>query len=423
MKDYICAIDIGSSLCQVLVGRPLSESAGDRAGDHVEVIGVGTAPTRGVRSGSIVNIEATVQAVSEAVREAELMSGLAADEILINITGKHLKGDNSRGVIAVTNKERIVSESDVLRVIEGAQNIRIPADQEIIHVLSREFTVDDQTGIKDPVGMTGIRLEADVHIVTAGVTALTNFNKVVSGAGLNAAGGVMSSLASAEAVLDPGEKDLGVAVIDIGGGICDIVMYVEGGVIFSSVVPLGGIHVTQDLSIGLKAPMEVAEVVKKNYGAARSSVVDPTEKIELPGIPGRPPRWVLRQQLAGIIEPRMVEILEMIDTELLKSGKKNFLAGGVVLTGGGSLLEGMEDLAEETLGLSVTVRSPMNVEGFVDRVSTPEFATSVGILHYTSRVAGAGGGGWDDRQATRSSSSGGGHSMADRIRNWISENL
>lgn len=416
MKDYICAIDIGSSLCQVLVGRPVP-------GDGVEVIGVGTAPTRGVRSGSIVNIEATVQAVNEAVREAELMSGLAADEIFINITGKHLRGDNSRGVIAITNKERIVSEADVLRVIEGAQNIRIPADQEVIHVLSREFTVDDQTGIKDPVGMTGIRLEADVHIVTAGVTALTNFNKVVTGAGLHAQGGVMSSLASAEAVLDSGEKDLGVAVIDIGGGICDIVMYVEGGVMFSSVVPLGGIHVTQDLSIGLKVPMEVAEVVKKNYGAARSAVVDPTEKIELPGIPGRAPRLVLRQQIAEIIEPRMKEILEMIDTELLKSGKKNFLAGGVVLTGGGSLLEGMEDLAEETLGLSVTVRSPMNVEGFVDRVSTPEFATSVGILHYTSRVAAGGGQFREDRRGSRGGAGPSGNSMVDKIKNWISENL
>lgn len=413
MKDYICAIDIGSSLCQVLVGRP---GAGP-TGEHVEVIGVGTSPTRGVRSGSIVNIEATVQAVSEAVREAELMSGLAADDVLINITGKHLRGDNSRGVIAITNKERIVSEQDVLRVIEGAQNIRIPADQEIIHVLSREFTVDDQNGIKDPVGMTGIRLEADVHIVTAGMTALTNFNKVVSGAGLHARGGVMSSLASAEAVLDPGEKDLGVAVVDIGGGIADIVMYVEGGVNFSAVVPLGGIHVTQDLSIGLKAPMEAAEVVKKSYGAARPAIVDPTEKVELAGVPGRPPRLVLRQQVAEIIEARMKEIFELIDTELLKSGKKNFLAGGVVLTGGGSLLEGLEDLAEECLGLSVSVRSPLNVEGFVDRVSTPEFATSVGILHYTSRVAGGQG------AERHSSGSGGRGSMMDRIKNWISENL
>ncbi len=411
MRDYICAIDIGSSLCHVLVGRPLAADP-----DRIEIIGVGTAPTRGVRCGSIVNIDAAAQSVSEAVREAELMSGLTADEVLINITGKHLKGDNSRGVVAITNKERVVTESDVYRVIEGAQNIRIPGDQEIIHVLSREFTVDDQGGIKDPVGMTGIRLEADVHIVTAGVTALTNLNKAVQAADIHVSGGVMSSLASAEAVLDPGEKDLGVAVVDIGGGITDIILYVEGGVSYSSIVPLGGLHVTQDLSIGLKAPMEIAEVVKKNYGAARVNVVDPTEKIELPGVPGRPARWVLRQQLAEIIEPRMKEILEMVDAELLKSGKKNFLAGGVVLTGGCALLEGIEELAEDTLGLSVSVRSPFAVEGFTDRVSSPEFATAVGMIHYTNRMAGDPGGALhaDERR-------GGG--IFERIKNWISENL
>lgn len=407
MKDYVCAIDIGSSLCRALIGRPA-------AGDAVEVIGVGVAPARGVRQGSIVNIEAAVQAVSEAVREAELMSGLVVDEASINVTGKHLRGENSRGVIAITNRERVVTEADVLRVVEGAQNIRIPADQEIIHVLSREFTVDDQSGVKDPIGMTGIRLEADVHIVTAGVTALTNLNKVVTAAGIGVAGGVMSSLASAEATLDAGEKELGAAVIDIGGGVSDIVIYFEGGVFFSAVVNLGGIHVTQDLSIGLKIPMEAAESLKKTYGAARTAIVDPTEKIELPAVPGRPARFALRQQIAEIIEPRMREILELADAELVRSGKKSFLAGGVTLAGGAALLDGVEELAEEIFGLSVSVRGPGGVEGFTDRVSTPEFATAVGILHYQSRL---------NQSAPRSAERRSAGSFVEKLKNWISENL
>ncbi|MCB1316872.1 MAG: cell division protein FtsA [Leptospiraceae bacterium] len=407
MKDYICSIDIGSSLNHVLVARPLADGS-------MEVIGVGTAPSRGVRNGSIVNIESTIQSIGEAVREAELMSGLTVDEALINITGRHLHGDNSRGVVAITNRERMVTERDVYRVIEGAQNIRIPGDQEIIHVLSREFTVDDQGGIKDPIGMTGVRLEAEVHIVTAGITALTNLNKAVQGAGIQVSGGVMSSLAAGEAVLGEDERELGVAVVDIGGGIADIIMYVEGGIYFSAVVPIGGIHVTQDLSIGLKVPVEVAEMVKKNYGAARIAIVDPTERIELPGISGRPARQVLRQQIAEVIEPRMREILELVDEQLVRSGKKKFLAGGVILTGGGALIEGTEELAEEVLGLTCAVRSPLGVEGFVDRVSSPEFATAVGILHYTNRMAEA------PRVEAERRAHGG---LVDKLKHWITENL
>ena len=406
MRDYYCAIDIGSSLCHVLVGRPQPDGS-------VEVIGVGTAPSRGVRTGSIVNIEATIQAIAEAAREAELMSGLVVEEACVNITGKHLHGGNSRGVVAITNKDRVVQHADVLRVIEGAQNIRIPGDQEVIHVLSREFAVDDQKGIKDPIGMTGIRLEAEVHIVSASITALTNLNKSVMGAGIQVTGGVMSSLASGEAVLTEGEKELGVAVIDIGGGISDVVIYVEGGVFYSAVVPLGGIHITQDLSIGLKVPVEIAEVVKKNYGSARVATVDPTERIELPGMSGRASRQVLRQEVAEIIEPRVREILQLVDTELVRSGKKGFLAGGVILTGGTAHLEGIEETAEDVLALTVAARSPLGVEGFVDRVSGPEFATGVGMLHYQSRLA-------DSPEVIESRPTVG---VVSKIKNWIAENL
>ncbi|MDH5656617.1 MAG: cell division protein FtsA, partial [Spirochaetia bacterium] len=248
MKDYICSIDIGSSRCKVLVAR-------DEGPGQLNIIGVGASDSQGVKDGVIVNIEAAVRCISEAAREAELMSGLVVDEAFINITGKHVKGENSRGVVAITNKERLVTESDVYRVIEGAQNIRIPADQEIIHVLSREFHVDDQDGIRDPVGMSGVRLEAEVHIVTAGKTAIMNLARAVSGAEIKLSDVVMSSLASSEAVLADAEKDLGIALVDIGSRITDVALFIDGGVCFSSTVPLGGGHVSHDLSIGLKIPL------------------------------------------------------------------------------------------------------------------------------------------------------------------------
>lgn len=402
MKEF-SAIDIGSAYVRVLMGR--SDERG------IQITGVGSSISRGVRNGSIVNIDATVQSIQEAAREAELMSGLVAADAVVNITGKHLKGENSRGVVAVTNRDRIVSEGDVLRVVEGAQNIRIPADQEILHVLSREFIVDDQSGIKDPVGMTGVRLEAEVHIVTAGHTAMSNLRKSVNGAGVRITNLVMSSLASAEAVLAPGEKDLGVCVIDIGSGITDIIMFIEGGVQFSSTVPFGGGHVTQDLSIGLKIPVDAAENLKKASGSAQAAAVDPIEKIELPSMAGRPPRWVLRQEIASIMEPRMREIFELVDQELLRSGKKQSLAGGIVLAGGASRTEGSVSLAEEVFGLAARRGSPVELAGFSDRVNGPEYATVVGLL--LSAAA-------SEVSAPKRARSDGWFS---RVKGWVQENL
>ncbi len=403
--DALCAIDIGSTVCRVLIGRP-------DANDSMQIIGVGAAPSRGVRAGSIVNIDATIQSITQAAQEAQLMSGLLIEEAVISITGKHLKGENSRGVVAVTNRDRVVRESDVLRVIEGAQNIRIPADQEILHVLSREFTVDDQGGIRDPIGMTGVRLEAEVHIVTAGVTAITNLNKALAGAQMQISSCVMSSLASSEAVLGSAEKDMGVVVVDIGGGVADIIGYLDGGVYFSSVVPLGGIYVTQDISIGLKIPIETAEMVKKTHGCSLVSIVDPTEKVEIPGISGRPPKSVLRQTIAEIIEPRMKEILEHVDAEIMRCGKKSQFSGGVVLTGGGSLIEGTVSLAEETLGMVVSPGMPQGISGFSERAGGPEFATAAGLLFYASRMG---------ERTYRPEQAGEG--MMSRIKKWIVDNL
>ena len=411
MKDCYCAIDIGSSLCHVILGRiPQHEES---EGGIIEIVGTGSSPSRGVKAGSIINIEALTHSLSDAIREAELMSGLPIEEATVSISGSHLRGDNSTGVVAVINEGRVVSHSDVLRVIEGAQNIRIQNDQNIIHVLSREFSLDKQSGIRDPVGMNGIRLEAEVHIVSAGITALSNLDKSLKISGLRLNSSVMSSLASAEALLQAEEKDLGVALVDIGGGISDIIVYTGGGVCYSTVVPLGGMHITQDISVGLKIPIEAAEFIKKNYAAANANAVDPTEKIELPNPNGRPPRFALRQSIAEISEARLREILEMIDTQLIRSEQKSSLTGGVVLCGGCSLLEGIEELAEEVLGLSVATRSVQNVEGFADRVNSPEFATGVGILHYIQRMGG-------QKAAKRDF---GGQNILTRLKSWLVENV
>ena len=380
MKDCHAVIDIGSSVCKVVVGRFLPNS-------NLEIIGTGCSPTQGVKTGVIVNIEGVAQSISEAVREAELMSGIMIEEVMCNISGKSLQSDNSKGVIAITNKDRLVGTSEVLRAIEAAQNIRIPSDHEIIHVLSRDFCLDDQNGIRDPVGMNGIRLEVKVHIVTATLTTLANLSKSLQSIGIYLQGVVMNSLASAEALIKQPEKEMGIAMIDIGGGVSDVIMYNEGGVAFSTVIPIGGNHITQDLSIGLKVPLEIAEFIKKNYACASVGMVDPTEKIELPSPNGqRQSRQVSRQLITEIVEARLREIFELIDAKLQKSELKNFMSAGVVLCGGTALTEGIAELAEEILGLNVMLRIPTDVEGFIDRVNSPDFACSIGLLQYIQKL-------------------------------------
>ncbi|MEI1276951.1 cell division protein FtsA [Leptospira venezuelensis] len=404
-ERIIVSLDLGSALTKVVVGRPISEY-------ETEIIGTGMFPSSGIKNGSIINIEATTRSIIEAVSEAELMCGQEIGYVVVNVTGKSVRADNSKGVVAITNRDRVVTEPDIVRVIEAAQAVRVPADQEILHVLSKEFSVDDQTSIKDPIGMTGVRLEAEVHIVTAGLTALHNLEKCIEAAGLAEETRVLSSLASSDAVLTSGEKDLGTAVLDIGAGICDLIVYVDGGIAYSSVIPFGGYNVTSDLSIGLKTTIETAELVKKRFGHCSLEEIDPTETVEIPPISGRPSRTVLREELVHVIEPRMREIFEMVDAELIKSGKKSFLAGGVILTGGGSLLEGIESLAEDVFRLTVTRARPAGLSGLSDRVSSPEFATAVGLIKYASRL-----GDMERKSQDRS------ETWGKKIRRWIEENL
>ncbi|WP_167837040.1 cell division protein FtsA [Leptospira ryugenii] len=375
----ITALDLGSSLIKVVIGRLLSDY-------EIEIIGTGIYPSSGVKNGSIVNIETTTKSIVEAFGDAELMAGQEVSAVVVNVSGKSLHGFNERGIIAVTNKERIVTEYDIIRVVEAAQSVHVPNDQEVIHVLTKEFKVDDQINIKDPIGMTGVRLEAEVHIVSCGTTALTNIDRCIEQAGLVQLDRVMSSLASSEAVLTSGEKDLGTAVIDIGSGVADIIVYVDGGIAFSSVVPFGGFHITSDLSIGLKTTIESAEILKKRYGHTQIDAIDPTEKVEIPAISGRQARTIFRSELVEIMEPRVREILEMIDAELVRSGFKSALAGGVILTGGTSLLQGIDRLAEEIFRLSVGRAKPAGLTGLVEKISTPEYSTAVGLIKYASRL-------------------------------------
>lgn len=400
----ITALDIGSSKSVALIARIFHQ-------DEIELIGMGIAPSRGVRAGAVTNIEQTVRSIREAVEEAEKMAGAQIEQAVINITGKHVRGDNSTGVIAITNKGRVVSSHDIYRVIDAAQAVRIPADQEILHVLSREFKVDDQNGIRDPLGMIGVRLEADVHIVTGSSTHIQNTEKAIQQAGIHVQDKVLSSLASSRALLSEGERELGVAVVDIGAGIIDIIIYVDGGVAFTSTIFLGGQHLTQDISIGLKTPIEAAEMVKKKYGTVDLEMLDASEMIEVPSVGERAPRMVPRVELAEIMEARMREILELIDHELIKSGRKNVLAGGIIFTGGAALTEGLVPLAEEVIQLGASVGFPKGLLGISDKIASPVFSTAVGMIHYAAH--------WEE-SATKTKQNAG---FFNRVKNWLQDNL
>ncbi|NCN08583.1 MAG: cell division protein FtsA [Leptospira sp.] len=410
MEEFqtVASLDLGSSMTKVVIGRLLGEG-------EIEIIGMGSYASTGIKNGTIINIETTSKGIIEAISDAELMAGQEIDSVIVNVTGKTLKSQNEKGIIAITNKNREVTEADIIRVVEAAQSIHIPADMELLHVLSREFKVDDQLNIRDPIGMTGVRLETEVHIVTAGTTMLNNIERCLQLANLYQIDRVLSCLASSEAVLTSGEKDLGTLVVDIGSGICDIVIYVDGGIGYTSTIPLGSNHITSDISIGLKTTIEIAETLKKRYGHTQIETIDPTSKIDIPAISGRPSRSIFHQELVEIIEPRTREIFEHIESELMKSGFKQSLSGGVVLTGGGSYLAGIDVLAEEVLGLSVSKAKPAGLSGLADKVSSPEFSTAVGLIKYASKLHML-----DERNARIGSDREG---WTTKVKRWMQDNL
>ncbi len=407
MGDMIVGLDVGTTKTCAVIGH-------ENENGQVEVVGVGVAPSKGLKNGVIVNIDNTASAITKAVEDAELMAGHEVAGVLVGISGQHVKGENSRGVVAISNRSRTISPVEVKRVIEAAQAVVIPVDREILHVLSKEFSVDDQTGIKDPIGMSGVRLEAEVHIITGATTSIQNMIKSVDKAGFQCQDIIFNPLASADAVLSRDESELGVALVDIGGGTTDIIVYLEGGVAYSSVLSVGGIHVTNDISIGLRTPIESAEMIKKKYGCAVLDLVDASEMVEVPSVGGRAPRRLFRQELTQIIEPRMTEIMDMVDQELVRSGKKDMLAAGIVLTGGGSMVEGAIESAERVFNMPVRVGVPTDIVGLKDVVSTPQYANGVGLLKYGIRL---------NKFRVRSRYDRGASGFVERIKKWLNDYL
>ncbi len=370
--NIIVGLDIGTTKICAIVGE-----VGENG---LNIVGIGTHPSKGLRKGVVVNIESTVTSIKKAIEEAELMAGCEITSVYTGIAGGHIKGFNSHGVIAVKDGE--VSETDIKRVIDAAKAVAIPMDREIIHVLPQEFIVDDQDGIKEPLGMSGVRLEAKVHIVTGAVTSAQNIVKCCNRTGLDVRDIVLQQLASSEAVLSAEEKELGVVLVDIGGGTTDIAVFADGSIKHTAVLALGGNHLTSDIAIGLRTPAAEAEKIKKKYGCALASMVKRDEMIEVPSVGGRKPRTVSRQILAEIIEPRVEEIMTLVNREVMKAGFEDVVASGVVLTGGSASLEGMAEIAEQVFNLPVRRGLPVGISGLTDVVNSPMYSTGVGLVLY-----------------------------------------
>lgn len=375
--NLIVGLDIGTTKICAIVGEVTP--------DGIDIVGIGSHPSRGLRKGVVINIDSTVQSIQKAVEEAELMAGCEIHSVYAGIAGGHIRGFNSHGIVAV--KDREVKPQDVDRVVEAAKAVAIPMDREILHVIPQEFIVDEQDGIKDPVGMSGTRLEAKVHIVTGSVTSAQNIVKCAHRCGLNVADIVLEQLASSHATLTHDEKDLGVAMIDIGGGTTDLIIFAQGSIKHTAVLALGGNHLTNDIAVGIRTPTLEAEQIKHRYGVAMASMVSRDETIEVPSVGGRKPRTISRQLLAEIIEPRVEEILMLAKREIEKSGFADIIASGIVITGGSSILDGMPELAERVFDMPVRRGIPQGIGGLVDVVSSPIYSTAVGLVVYGSKEA------------------------------------
>lgn len=373
--NLVVGLDIGTTKICAIVGA-ITE-------DGIDIVGIGTSPSRGLRKGVVINIDSTVQSIRKAIEEAELMAGCEIKSVFAGIAGGHIKGINSQGVIAIKNRE--VAADDVKRVIEAAKAVAIPMDREVLHILPQEFIIDDQDGIREPLGMSGVRLEAKVHIVTGAAASAQNIVKSCNRAGLDVADIVLEQLASSEAVLSPEEKELGVALVDIGGGTTDVAIFVDGAIKHTSVLALGGNQITNDIAVGLRTPMAEAERIKQKYGCCLASLVGKDETIEVPSVGGRKPRILSRQLLAEILEPRVEEIFTLVNREIVKSGFEDVIASGIVITGGSTILEGMPELAEQVFNLPVRRGSPQGIGGLVDVVNSPVYSTGVGLVVYGSR--------------------------------------
>lgn len=404
-EDIIVGLDIGTTKVCAVIGE-LDE-------DRVEIIGVGTSLSHGLRKGVVVNIDSTVKSIENAISEAELMAGVEVSSVFTGIAGGHIKGMNSHGVIAIS-RGREVTQSDVERVIDAAKAVSIPLDREVIHVLPQQFIIDGQDGIKEPIGMSGVRLEVEIHIVTGAVTSAQNIIKCVNRAGFEVEDIVLEPLAAAYAVLTEDEKDLGIVLVDIGGGTTDIAIFIDGSIWHTGVLSIGGDNVTKDISVGLRTPIVEAEKLKIDYGSCMSSLIKEGEVITIPSVGEQKERKLPRQVLAEIIEPRMEEIFSLINQEIRMTGYENLITSGIVLTGGASMLEGTCALAERVFDLPVRIGTPFGVSGLVDVVNSPLYSTGVGLVNY---------GMMHKLEGKKTKFSGGNifHRILTRMKEWVGE--
>ncbi|MCZ6560962.1 MAG: cell division protein FtsA [Gammaproteobacteria bacterium] len=405
-RNLIVGLDIGTSKVVAIVGEITDEGG-------IEVIGIGSHPSRGLKKGVVVNIESTVQSIQRAVEEAELMAGCEIHTVHAGIAGSHIRSLNSHGIVAIRDRE--VTSRDVERVIEAAQAVAIPADQRTIHVLPQEFIIDHQEGIREPIGMSGVRLEAKVHMVTGAVSAAQNIIKCVQRCGLQVEDVVLEQLASSYAVLTQDEKELGACLVDIGGGTTDIAVFSGGAIRHTAVIPIAGDQATNDIAISLRTPTQYAEEIKIRYACALSQLANPDETIEVPSVGDRPPRRLARQTLAEVIEARYEELFTLIQDELRRSGFEELVAGGIVLTGGSSKMEGAIELAEEVFHMPVRLGVPQYVQGLSDVVRNPIHATGVGLLLYGQEALAD--------KAASSSLGGGITDVWERMKNWFQGNF
>lgn len=372
-ESLIVGLDIGTSKVLAIVGEIGVDG-------QVEIIGVGYHPSRGLKKGVVVNIESTVQSIQRAIEEAELMAGCQINSVYAGIAGSHINSFNSHGIVAIKDKE--VGNSDIDRVIEAARALAIPADQKVLHILPQEFIIDKQEGIREPIGMCGVRLEAKVHIITGAVSAAQNIIKCVRRCGLEVDDIILEQLASSIAVLTDDERELGVCLVDIGGGTTDICVFTDGAIRHTAVIPIAGDQVTNDIAVALRTPMQYAEEIKKQYGCALTQLAQHDETIEVPSVGDRAPRTLARQTLAEVIEPRIEELYTLVAAELRRSGFEDLVGSGVVLTGGSSKLQGMVELAEEVFHMPVRLGVPQDIGGLTGVVENPMYATGVGLVHF-----------------------------------------
>ena len=405
--QMIVGLDIGTSKVVAIVGEVREDGT-------LEVIGLGSHPSRGLKKGVVVNIESTVHSIQRAVEEAELMAGCQIDSVYAGIAGSHIRSLNSHGIVAIRDKE--VTPADIERVLDAAQAMAIPADQKILHILPQEYVIDHQEGVKEPLGMSGVRLEAKVHLVTCAVNSAQNIEKCVRRCTLEVRDVILEQLASSYAVLTEDEKDLGVCLVDIGGGTTDVAIFTEGAIRHTANIPIAGDQVTNDIAMALRTPTPHAEELKIKYACALTQLAGAEETIQVPGVGDKPPRALSRQALAEVVEPRYDELFQLVQAELGRSGFEDLLAAGIVLTGGSSKIEGVVELAEEIFHKPVSLGMPRNVAGLADIVRNPIYATGVGLLLYGQEL--------ERRRLERGEAppvmKG---SFVDRIREWLRQNF